>query len=256
VKYTKYVAHGNSFVVVDNREKKFPERRVQEICQAEQADGVLLLEDSTKAQFRMRIINNDGTEAAMCGNGTRVLFHFAFHFLDFEPNEKGLLSLEAENAVYVGKVEDNLARVYMSELYDLGRYKIDRPKSLYLNTGVPHVVCEVEDLDAINIEAEAKPIRNDSQFKDGSNVDFIKVGEKSFDVRTFERGVEGETLSCGTGMMASAYYCREEYGWTGEIDVHSKGGKIKIFLDESGVNNFMEGLVECQHIGEIDETKS
>ncbi len=259
MKLFKYSATGNLFVVLDNREKEFNPNDKGfwiKLCQKYQVDGALLLEKSKVGDFRMRIINSDGGEVSMCGNGLRALTHFAYFHCGI--NHKKDLKVETDKGVYeTFFVKDNHLKVKMTELYDVGKIKIDHlfnaEKSLYLNTGVPHCVFVAKDIDQIQIHPIAHPISVNPIFKDGVNVNFVEIlGKNSLKIRTFERGVYGETSSCGTGATAGAIAISKLYHWFGEINLLTRGGNLQVILDKELKDVYLCGDVEILLLEEID----
>lgn len=210
--FTKMQASGNDFVVIENSPQSTvhgPQILAKKICDRKYgvgADGVLLLEKSTKADVRMRIFNADGTEAEMCGNGARCCALFVS-----KRKKKNNLSIETKAGLLEAQIKGEDVKLKMTDPLDLKldmrihvggkEYEVD-----YLNTGVPHAVIEVDDIEHIPVKKIGRLIRHHDVFKPaGTNVDFIKMEEKDrILVRTYERGVEDETLACGTGSVAAA----------------------------------------------------
>ena len=251
MKLFKYSATGNLFVVLDNREGDLDPQNKRlwiSICQKYEVDGVLLLENSKVGDFKMRIINSDGGEVSMCGNGIRAITHFAY--FHGEINKKRNFRVETEKGIYESKfLKDNYLKVKMTELYDVDKIKINHlfnaEKSLYLNTGVPHCVFVTKNIDDININKIAHPISINPLFKDGVNVNFVELTEQnSIKIRTFERGVYGETYSCGTGATAGAIAMAKLFGWVGEINLLTKGGNLQVILDKEFKDVYLCGEVE------------
>ncbi len=218
VSFIKMSGAGNDFVVIDNRQGRIPEdgRRdwIARICARRVsvgADGALLVEPARAgADLRMRDYNSDGGEAESCGNGARCIARFA-HRAGAAPAK---MRFETMAGPYTAEVfADGQVEIGMTDAFDLrrglalalggglGEVRID-----HLNTGVPHAVAWVEDVEAVDVEALGRAIRfHDSLKPAGANANFAqKTGESSLTVRTYERGVEGETLACGTGCVASA----------------------------------------------------
>ncbi|MCB9799584.1 MAG: diaminopimelate epimerase [Candidatus Omnitrophica bacterium] len=212
LQFHKMVASGNDFVVVDNRRKKIknPRTFTHQVCKPHTgigADGVLLLENSRRGNFKMRIINSDGSEAEACGNGFRCIALYA----------RKILRLPASFQF------DSLAGLVAASVSKKGvKVELPKPKDLilksglkvlgktvdfsFLNTGVPHVCVFVKDVSKVNVPELGRAIRYHQKFKPkGTNVNFVQVlSPKKIRVRTYERGVEAETLACGTGSTASA----------------------------------------------------
>jgi len=253
----KYEATGNDFILFDNRKEVFPSEKlvehflVRELCSKENGfstDGVILLEDSHDCDFKMRTINADGTEVEMCGNGLRAICHFAY--FEVRLGIKDLYRVETLNGVYNGFVEeDGAVKVQMTELFDIGSKDLSRfdefSFGFYLNTGVPHCIFEVQDLESFDLQKWGEIIRRDPLFPEGCNVNFYeKKGEALVDLRTFERGVEGETLSCGTGATATAIALSKRYGWEDEVSVVMKGGHLTIQFTKEYKDVFLCGEVK------------
>lgn len=207
--FEKYCGAGNDFIIFDGREKAvaLEKETITLLCDRHfgiGADGVIQLLPSEKAQFKMDFFNSDGTPASMCGNGARSLAAFL--------DDHGILSqgtLEVGGIVYPFQKTD--AGIFSVELTLLGKisFNLDLGSGIqahFLNTGVPHAVVFVEDCEQAPFERLAPAIRHHPQFgKEGANVNFVQVtGPQSIKIRTYERGVEGETLACGTGAAASA----------------------------------------------------
>lgn len=259
ISFSKYSATGNDFVVVDNRKGEIATGDVkfwQRVCDRHfgvGADGVLFLEASDRANYRMRYLNADGGEVSMCGNGARALCHF---YRALNPGS-GEISFETANGFYQGEVlGDGRVSILMSELYDEGAIAIDdlfdgAIYSYYLNTGVPHCVYEVMDVEAIDIDKVSKPVRHDPRFKKGTNVNFYERDPSgTLIVRTFERGVEGETLSCGTGIVACAITeMKKQDATEARYRIRARGGELQVRIRGSEV--FYEGAVDSPFRGEI-----
>ncbi len=210
-------ASGNDFVILDNRgENKVAEkdksRFVRDICRRKTgvgADGVLLVENSEDADFRMRYFNSDGGEVEFCGNGARCIAYFAHNILDMPAR----LAFESIPGVISAEVDNNFVSIVMPEATEF-----EGPETLelndeiveyyFINTGVPHVVIFYNDIENAPVLELGRKIRFCEAFKpDGTNVDFIDIATaEDYDiaVRTYERGVEDETLACGTGVTAAA----------------------------------------------------
>jgi diaminopimelate epimerase len=249
----KYSATGNNFLVLDNRELNISVEENSEVwaklCNEDQfgADGILFLEKADNLDFQMRIVNADGGEVEMCGNGARILAHF-FHTQTGK--KKKSYQFETMRNTYEAWIEeDNEIRIRMTELYDIDRIDLtsfyDFKDGLYLNTGVPHCVFKVDAVDQVDVEGRGKQIGNNRRFKKGSNVNFYHVDEPGvISLRTYERGVEGETLSCGTGATAAAITASKKHDWKDEVKVKTKGGDLTVSFDPNFDNIFLKGKVE------------
>ncbi len=202
--FVKYQGTGNDFVCIDNRKKQFPidnHNEIARICDRNfgvGADGFICIESDSDAQFYMRYFNADGNEGSLCGNGSRCAIHFA--------NTLGLtrekvLFKAADGVHHAQFITDEIAL----KLHDISQWE-ERGEDLFLNTGSPHHVVFVTDVDAIDVAKIGAQIAHGAPyFSDGTNVNFVQsINDNTIKVRTFERGVEAETLSCGTGVTAAA----------------------------------------------------
>mgnify|MGYP000067468314 CR=1 FL=1 len=256
LEFKKLSATGNDFIVIDNTNFKVSAENKGlwgKLCARRTgigADGVLLIEPSEVADFRMRYINADGGEVEMCGNGARAI---SYAYAQLHP-EKKELTFQTMNSVYKSDVRQQPAiSIEMNELSEKNSIRIDdleqNKHSLYLNTGVPHCIFDVDDVNSIDVNRAGAAVRYNSRFKNGTNVNFItKRSSTSFEIRTYERGVEDETLSCGTGITAAAIAFREFYTKETEISVISRGGTLNVVFKDESV--FLKGLVEHVYSGE------
>jgi len=216
IEFYKLQASGNDFILLDNSKAKFKagsafyKRFAKKHCSRKLgigADGVLVIEPSKKALFRMRIFNADGSEAQMCGNGARSVGLWA------SLAKKKDVKFETEAGVIEAKVKGkgSSAAVKIKASTPFG-LKMDLPlsgrkvKVNFINTGVPHTVIFVRGLEKIDVNKIGREVRFHKRFKPaGTNVNFVEIkGRNSIEIRTYERGVEAETLACGTGSLASA----------------------------------------------------
>jgi diaminopimelate epimerase len=252
ISFTKMQACGNDFIII-NQDKlitKGLKNLVRKICDRKYgagADGLLLLEKSKIADIKMRIFNPDGTEVEMCGNGASCVALF------LKPKIKNsctkISSLPDRQKSKIFKIETKAGIVESEVKRDSVKIKLIDPKDLeldipikiddrilrvnFVNTGVPHTVIFVEGLDKIDMVNLARLIRYHRRFQpEGTNVDFVEILNKdSIRIRTYERGVENETLSCGTGAVASAVISNIKYQMSEakgvcKINVHTKSGEI------------------------------
>lgn len=254
MKFYKYSATGNDFILIDNRKGiDFTSEQAKKFCTRKKsigADGLILLGFSKTCDFSMKIFNADGSVAEMCGNGARAICHFAHHILKIKT--KGEYIFETMNGNYSAIVLDNFVKLKMVEKYDVNKYSIDLPmgkRGFYINTGVPHFVIEVDHLDGLDVENVAPAIRHHKNFPQGANVDFFEIKNSECYLRTFERGVEGETLACGTGVVATCYAIEHFYGKKDKISVNVRGGKLEVEF----INNetWFSGNVDLIYAGEI-----
>ncbi len=213
LRFTKMNGAGNDFVMIDNRagNVRLQPEQIVRICDRHRgvgADGILLLEKgSNGADFRMRYYNRDGGEAEMCGNGARCFARFAKKVAGAPER----ISFQTPAGLIGARLHGDLVTLNMSDPTDLRlnlRLQIDGEDGVvhYINSGVPHVVVPVARLDVVHVFTQGAAIRRHKKFSpQGANVNFIeKRGAQKILVRTYERGVEDETLACGTGVVASA----------------------------------------------------
>lgn len=233
LRFTKMNGAGNDFVMIDNRlgDLQLSADQIAKMCDRHRgvgADGVLVLERATNgADFRMRYYNADGGEVEMCGNGARCFARFASRVA----GPKEALSFETPAGVIGAELQGELVRLQMSEPKDL-RLGIAIPlpegpiAAHFVNSGVPHVVIPVENLETADVRGLGSRIRRHNLFAPkGANVNFLKVrGERQIAIRTYERGVEDETLACGTGVVASALIFAAMKNVDGPIGVLVRGG--------------------------------
>ena len=270
VEFTKMNGAGNDFIVIDNRERVVPPDIAvfaKQVCQRKfslGADGLLLLESSSQGNdFRMRIFNPDGSEPGMCGNGARCIARFSQRI--GVTGER--MTFETLAGRMEAEVHDNEVRLKMSDPTDIKlhlRLHLDGDvyEVHYLNTGVPHVILLTESLESIPVNELGRKLRHHREFApEGANVDFVKVeGKSSLHLRTYERGVEEETLACGTGAVASAI-AAFSLGKVSKppVEVHTRGGEIlKIYFEASPpqvTNVYLEGKAGFVYEGEIEDIK-
>lgn len=246
--FSKYSGCGNDFILIDHRRPFFPVNdrpAIQKLCHRQKgigADGVIFLEASsgTASDFKMRIFNSDGSEAEMCGNGIRCLAQF---IADLGLPQK---PYAIETMQRLLRVEHSPAgiRAAMGTPADLRQnlnIEIDGTTHAihYLDTGVPHAVLFVDDLENAPVESLGRKIRHHAAFKPkGANANFVQVlGPHSISLRTYERGVEAETLACGTGATAAAIIAFLQKQVKTPIEVKTRSNEtliINFAVDKSG----------------------
>ncbi|MFP4655305.1 MAG: diaminopimelate epimerase [Methanohalobium sp.] len=273
IEFTKLHGNGNDFIVIDEFENKIiPENEKADFavkyCRRKfgiGADGVLYISGSDRADMKMRLMQPDASEAEMCGNGIRCLVKYAYDSGYIGLGEATVETIadtyhvqtrEDENGFWV-KVNMGKPLVKRSDIPAKGNPEDDfininlygYPVSV-VNTGVPHAVIFVDDLDLDILDISPK-IRFDQMFPIGANVNFVKVdSEDQITIRTYERGVEDETLSCGTGSVASAYISNLLKKVNNPLSVHTKGGVLNIELEDNGFL-YMEGPAKTIYKGVI-----
>jgi diaminopimelate epimerase len=233
LRFTKMNGAGNDFILIDNRAREIDLDRSQiaHLCNRHRgigADGVLLLElPANRADFRMRYFNADGGEAEMCGNGARCFARFANRV----SGANGQISFETQAGVISAELASSLVKLRMTEPTDL-RLSVKLPvanenKTVhFINSGVPHVVIPVAEIENVDVRLDGAAIRHHKMFSpNGANVNFIEKREPNkIAIRTYERGVENETLACGTGIVASALIFAATENTSGPILVVARGG--------------------------------
>lgn len=235
MKFYKYQGTGNDFVMIDNRLENFPKNNtklIESLCNRRfgiGADGLILLENDKSTDFKMVYYNSDGNESSMCGNGGRCLVAFA-KSLNVINNEATFI---ATDGLHNATIDEN--GIVSLQMKDVNEVKIESDY-VFLNTGSPHHVTLVNDLEHYNVKENGATIRySDLYGKVGSNVNFVnQLSENYFALRTYERGVEDETLSCGTGATATAI-AMNSIGKTNSnaIDINVEGGKLKVTFEKS-----------------------
>ncbi|MEI8340928.1 MAG: diaminopimelate epimerase [Verrucomicrobiota bacterium] len=233
--FTKMNGAGNDFVLVDNRNGSLSLSRetIALLCDRHRgigADGLLAVEPTTGgADFRMRYYNSDGGEAEMCGNGARCFARFASRLTG--PREN--VSFETEAGVISAKFNGDQVCLAMSDPKDLSLnitlgVKLETLVVHFVNTGVPHAVTVVEDIEDVAVQKLGASIRFHAHFAPkGTNANFIKpLDAQTIAIRTYERGVEAETLACGTGVVASAIVFHELTGAASPVGVRVRGGDL------------------------------
>ena len=244
LRFTKMNGAGNDFILFDNRrgDINLDRNQIALLCDRHRgigADGILLLEKPiNRADFRMRYFNADGGEAEMCGNGARCFARFANEV----GGQKEKISFETPAGVISAELKENLVTLRMTEPTDL-RLNVDLPMATenktvhFINSGVPHVVIPVAKIDDADVRREGAAIRYHKLFSpNGTNVNFIeKRGPNRIAIRTYERGVEDETLACGTGIVASALIFATSENTNGPISVIARGGdELEVGFEKSG----------------------
>ncbi len=234
IPFSKYQGTGNDFIIIDHRSPKIEHTDVdliQQLCDRKfgiGADGLILLEEELGFHFRMVYFNADGRESSMCGNGGRCIVAFA--------KKIGLITQMASFIAIDGPHEAKIKEDWV----ELKMQKVDSVQQsgdhYVLNTGSPHFVKFVPNKLAVNVFEEGRAIRQSSPYqKEGINVNFVERLGQGIDVQTYERGVEDETLSCGTGVTAAAIAFAIDQQLTGQIEVpvQTKGGGLTVKLNRA-----------------------
>ena len=243
INFSKFHGAGNDFIMINaiKNEIVLSEELIFKMCDRRTgigADGLIILMHSDNHDFRMRYYNCDGKESTFCGNGGRCIAAFA-HQQGIIKNEA---TYEAVDGIHKAKVTETSSNEYLVELTmrDIMSYKLD-DDSLLIDTGSPHYVKKVMNLDTMDVYAEGAKIRYDKNISsDGVNVDFLLNDNGNIRIRTYERGVENETLACGTGVTASAMAASLWYGGN-DIDIYTQIAKLNVRFDKE--NNTFKNVV-------------
>ena len=259
-KFWKYQGTGNDFVLFDDRQKKLPVSKGslwKEVCTRHMgvgADGIIFLQNSEVADLKMVYLNSDGGEVSMCGNGARCLLNFAKNELGIKLNEN--IKLETRDEVYDCKFVEGLPAVQFKQPRLIKEMTVsdflpESEESFYIHNGVPHVVYFVSKIEDKHLLEIAPKVRFDKRFPEGTNVNFLEQVVDRFFVRTYERGVDGETLSCGTGVTACAYVVLEKLGGCSDyVNFETLGGQLKVQKDNDGY--WLIGPSQFVFSGELD----
>lgn len=261
IPFHKYQGTGNDFVLIDQRQTQYLTRtdtkKIQHLCDRRfgiGADGLILLQNHPDHDFEMIYFNADGNESTLCGNGGRCIVAFA-NYLNIINQKASFLAIDGTHQATIK------GRDYVSlRMLDVPDFEQGEDYFI-IDTGSPHYVIFVEDLDDIDIVENGKAIRYSKRFKkEGINVNFVEKQKDNLLVATYERGVEDETLSCGTGVTAAAIACQALYDTpaSGEIAIRSKGGQLSVKLSKDkngGARNIwlqgkatrvFEGIIELK----------
>jgi diaminopimelate epimerase len=237
--FYKYQGTGNDFVILDNRQGIFDASRtdlIKQICDRRfgvGADGFMLLENTPGYDFKMVYFNADGNESTMCGNGGRCLVAFAHKMGVFEKDTR-FLAIDGE---HLANIQDGIVHLKMIDIAQVEQ----NDNFCWLNTGSPHYVKFVKNIADYPVFEEGKSIRYNDRFKaEGTNVNFVeKIADNEIFVRTYERGVEAETYSCGTGVTAAALVASLK-GFTSPVKIKTLGGNLSIGFKANASGGFEE----------------
>jgi diaminopimelate epimerase len=232
IHFTKYQGTGNDFIILDNRTGKYAtltNDQVRRLCDRRLgigADGLMLLNEKKGYDFEMRYHNSDGGESSMCGNGGRCIVKFAYE-LGIHRGEYKFLAADGEHEAEIDTDEE-----VSLKMIDVDKIKKVRGDFI-LNTGSPHYVKVVSDVMDLDVFKKGRDIRYSKDFEqDGINVNFVEQTEEDkIIVRTYERGVEDETYSCGTGVVASALVCYHNENGFNDVIVKTLGGSLNVEFD-------------------------
>ena len=233
--FVKYHGAGNDFVMIDNRDGQFCKdvAYVHALCHRRTgigADGLITIEQSHEngIDFVMHYFNSDGKEGSMCGNGGRCAVAFAkeLNIIGQSTTFKGIDGIHQAEILSHNGLE-TIVKLQMTDVLDIKTYE----DGYFLNTGSPHFVKFVSNIQQFPVYEEGNLLRHDARFTGGTNVDFVETFADYIFVRTFERGVEDETLSCGTGVTASALVYALHNN-TEHVNIHTLGGEFQVYLQK------------------------
>ncbi len=258
LKFYKYQGTGNDFIILDNRKKEYPAltaEQIRRLCDRRfgiGADGLMILSQKEGYDFEMSYYNSDGKAGSMCGNGGRCMIKFAYH-LGIHRDVYKFLAADGEHEAEIDT--DGIISLKMKDVKQIRKFHND----FVLDTGSPHYVKIVSDVMNIDVNKTGRDIRHSENFdKDGINVNFVELsGDPSkIIVRTYERGVENETYSCGTGVTASALVCFHNEAGFNDVEVKTLGGSLTVefdrFNDGHYENIWLCGPAEKVYEGEVE----
>ncbi|PKP10542.1 MAG: diaminopimelate epimerase [Bacteroidetes bacterium HGW-Bacteroidetes-4] len=243
IAFSKYHGTGNDFILINafNKSIELSEQAIQTMCHRRYgigADGLIVLRRKEGFDFFMDFYNSDGKPGSMCGNGGRCIVSFA-HDLGLIKNETRFFAPDGPHkAIYesADKISLKMADVTDIEPHDLG---------LFINTGSPHLVIDKSKQTTFNVYTEGRKIRNEKKYKaEGVNVNFFQVKQNITKIFTYERGVEDETYSCGTGTVATALTLNQLFGNSSPVTLQAKGGLLKVHFSKKDANNYTDIWLE------------
>lgn len=254
IEFSKYQGAGNDFIIIDCRAKdiNLSEPQITLLCDRRfgiGADGLMSIHNSSETDFEMKYYNSDGKEASMCGNGGRCIALFAYKNRISDKK----MRFNAIDGVHHAEIKDKLISLSMSDVKEITEFR----DGYFLNTGSPHFVKFVEDIESINVFTTGKSIADEARFApERTNVNFVEQTGMQTKIATFERGVENETLACGTGAVASAialHYAGLQNVLP--VKIKAKGGILEVNFEYK--NNlfekvFLTGPAEFVFKGEIE----
>lgn len=255
ISFYKYQGTGNDFIMIDNRQSLFPKNNanlVGSLCDRKfgvGGDGLILLENDDVSDFKMVYYNADGNEGSMCGNGGRCTVAFAKYLGIISDST----SFKAVDGLHEATIDGARVSLQMQEVSEIRMKR----EAIFLDTGSPHHVQLVKNISNFEVFKEGKKLRYGVYGKSGCNINFVEqLDDTSFSVRTYERGVEDETLSCGTGVTAVAL-AMHHTGKTVALEVNIKtlGGDLKVEFKKDGgsyINIYLIGPAQQVFKGEIE----
>lgn len=235
MQFYKYQGTGNDFVMIDNRLGGFDDSKayIEAVCNRRfgvGADGLILIENEPGYDFRMRYFNADGAEGSMCGNGGRCAVQFASDLGIFE-DETHFIAVDGEHN---SKIENGNIYLHMIDVKQITEETV----GYFLNTGSPHLIIFVDNLDNLDVKKIGSEIRYNEYWvsRGGTNVNFVTITDfDNIRVRTYERGVEDETYSCGTGVTAAAIVSHVKKFTSNTLGIETLGGKLSVSLKSGDI---------------------
>ncbi len=254
INFFKYQGSGNDFVIIDNREYKLliDSSLIEGLCHRKfgvGADGLIILEGNKEVGFSIKHYNSDGEQSSFCANGSRCIVHFAKHLNLFE--EKFTFLSNGKKIIGSSKHQD--VTITMPNVSEV---RTDQNGYFILNTGCLHLVVFTENIDNVDVNYLGSEIRNLKEYqKEGINVNFVEIQHKNISIRTYERGVENETLSCGTGVVASVLAANEKgFEIPQSVVVKTLGGDLNVNwkkIDNEYLNLTLSGPVSLVFQGDL-----
>lgn len=256
IHFYKYQGTGNDFIILDNRHgiyNTLDKKQISDMCDRHfgiGADGLMKLENSERGDFNMIYYNSDGNESSMCGNGGRCMVAFAKRNNLFEKS----CTFYAIDGVHKAEINIDIVKLKMNDVIEIKVFETYTE----LNTGSPHYVSVSTDINTLDMKKEGQLIRYSPKYReDGINVNFVEIlDENTLYVRTYERGVEDETLSCGTGVCASAIDFKKNMPGTHSVNIITPGGELNVsfILNEKmqAHDIYLEGKAQFIFEGDIN----
>lgn len=258
ISFEKYHGAGNDFILLDNRTEQYNQltsANIADLCHRRfgiGADGLMMLNSHPNYDFAMRYFNSDGKESTLCGNGGRCITAFAKR-LKLIQEDANFIAIDGPHRAAV--LANGDIRLAMNDVHEVETHET----YMALNTGSPHYVCFTDDANDIDVPAEGRLIRNSPKYRDeGINVNFVsEINNNELYVRTYERGVEDETWSCGTGVTAAAMAFAINRQGPQSIRVQTKGGVLNVSFEANAqqfTNVFLSGPAQWVFSGQIEWT--
>jgi diaminopimelate epimerase len=239
-KFFKYQGTGNDFILADNRQGQYSALttlQIEKMCNRRfgiGADGLMLLNNKDGYDFEMKYFNADGKEGSMCGNGGRCMTKFAYHM----GIHRDIYRFLASDGPHEAEIDtDNIVSLKMKDVKSIRKFHND----YIIDTGSPHYIKLVSNVMDVDVFKKGYEIRHSKEFEEeGINVNFVEQETEAdkITVRTFERGVEDETYSCGTGVTAAALVCYHNENGFNDVEVKTLGGSLSVEFDKTGDNHF------------------